>query len=81
MRLSFRIKFTLVITLLLATILNYLDRQTISILAPTLQHQMGLSNAHLGWLFAISIIPTPCFSLRSGQCWIGSICDGALPAP
>jgi ACS family hexuronate transporter-like MFS transporter len=51
--LSFRIKSTLVTTLLLATILNYLDRQTISILAPTLQHQMGLSNAHLGWLFAI----------------------------
>jgi ACS family hexuronate transporter-like MFS transporter len=39
--------------LLLATVLNYLDRQTISILAPTLQHQMGLNNEHLGWLFAI----------------------------
>ena len=50
---SFRTKSTLVITLLLATILNYLDRQSISILAPTLQRQMGLSNAHLGWLFAI----------------------------
>lgn len=50
---SFRTKSTLVIILLLATILNYLDRQTLSILAPTLQHQMGLDNAHLGWLFAI----------------------------
>ena len=51
--LSFRTKTTLVVTLLLATVLNYLDRQTISILAPTLQHQMGLNNEHLGWLFAI----------------------------
>jgi MFS transporter, ACS family, hexuronate transporter len=51
--LSFAIKATLVFTLLLSTILNYLDRQTISILAPTLQHQMGLNNEHLGWLFAI----------------------------
>jgi ACS family hexuronate transporter-like MFS transporter len=51
--LSFRIKATLVLTLLLATILNYLDRQTISILAPTLQHQMGFNNEHLGWLFAV----------------------------
>ena len=50
---SFRTKATIVITLLLATVLNYLDRQTISILAPTLQHQMGLNNEHLGWLFAI----------------------------
>ena len=51
--LSFRIKSVLVVTLLLSTILNYLDRQTISILAPTLQHQMGFNNEHLGWLFAI----------------------------
>jgi MFS family permease len=51
--LSFRITSVLLITLLLSTVLNYLDRQTISILAPTLQHKMGLDNAHLGWLFAI----------------------------
>lgn len=50
---SFRTKATIVVTLLLATVLNYLDRQTISIIAPTLQHQMGLNNANLGWLFAI----------------------------
>jgi len=51
--LSLAIKAALVITLLLSTILNYLDRQTISILAPTLQHEMDLNNEHLGWLFAI----------------------------
>jgi len=51
--LSFRIKAALVGTMLLSTILNYLDRQTISILAPTLQHQMGIDNEHLGWLFAV----------------------------
>lgn len=52
-RVSVRIKSALVIILLFSTILNYLDRQTISILAPTLQHQMNFDNAHLGWLFAI----------------------------
>ena len=51
--LSFRIKAALILTLLLSTILNYLDRQTISILAPTLQHQMSIDNEHLGWLFAV----------------------------
>jgi MFS transporter, ACS family, hexuronate transporter len=51
--LSFRIKAALVGTMLLSTILNYLDRQTISILAPTLQHRMGIDNEHLGWLFAV----------------------------
>src|ERR1700744_6183835 len=50
---GFGSKAAVVVTLLFATILNYLDRQTISILAPTLQQQMGFNNEHLGWLFAV----------------------------
>ena len=42
----------LCILLLLATTLNYLDRQTMSILAPTIQREMGLDNEALGWLFS-----------------------------
>jgi len=53
MKLSFRTKLTLVIVLALSTILNYLDRQALSILAPTLQREMRIDNAHLGWLFAV----------------------------
>src|SRR5437764_5939813 len=36
-----------------ATTLNYLDRQTISILAPTIQKELGLDNEALGWLFSV----------------------------
>jgi MFS transporter, ACS family, hexuronate transporter len=39
--------------LFLATTLNYLDRQTLSILAPILQKDMHLDNEALGWLFAV----------------------------
>jgi MFS transporter, ACS family, hexuronate transporter len=39
--------------LFLATTLNYLDRQTLSILAPLLQKEMHLDNEALGWLFAV----------------------------
>src|SRR5438876_4039851 len=39
--------------LFLATTLNYLDRQTMSILAPILQRDMHLDNEALGWLFAV----------------------------
>src|SRR5262245_22629549 len=49
---SFRTKWGLVLLLFCATVLNYLDRQTLGILAPTLQREMRLSNVHLGWLFA-----------------------------
>ena len=47
------LKWRLCGLLFLATTLNYLDRQTLSILAPTLQAQLHLNNADLGWLFAI----------------------------
>jgi sugar phosphate permease len=39
--------------LLLATTLNYLDRQTLSILAPLLREDMHFDNERLGWLFAV----------------------------
>jgi ACS family hexuronate transporter-like MFS transporter len=46
-------KWQLAFLLFLATTLNYLDRQTMSILAPALQKELHLDNAALGWLFAI----------------------------
>jgi MFS transporter, ACS family, hexuronate transporter len=67
---SFAIKAVLLITLLLSTTLNYLDRQTISILAPTLQHQMGFDNEHLGWLFAIFY-----YSYTTFQFAVGPVLD------
>jgi len=50
---SLRTKWGLVLILFCATVLNYLDRQTLALLAPTLQQEMRLSNTDLGWLFAI----------------------------
>ena len=47
------LKWRLCVLLFLATTLNYLDRQTVSILAPALQRELHLDNAHLGWLFAV----------------------------
>ena len=46
-------KWQLCIVLFLATTLNYLDRQTMSILAPALQKELHLDNEALGWLFAV----------------------------
>lgn len=46
-------KWQICFMLFLATVLNYLDRQTMSILAPRLQQEMHLDNEALGWLFAV----------------------------
>lgn len=50
---SFWGKWGLCLSLFLATTLNYLDRQTLSILAPTLQDEMHFDNEALGWLFSV----------------------------
>src|SRR5713226_2362811 len=50
---TFWSKWGLCLLLFLATTLNYLDRQTLSILAPTLQDEMHLDNEALGWLFSV----------------------------
>src|SRR5712692_9624337 len=47
------LKWRLCLLLFLATTLNYLDRQTLSILAPVLQKEMHLGNEALGWLFGV----------------------------
>jgi ACS family hexuronate transporter-like MFS transporter len=46
-------RWVLCILLFLATTLNYLDRQTLGILAPILQKDLGIDNAALGWLFSV----------------------------
>ena len=54
------------------TTLNYLDRQTISILAPTLQREMHLDNQALGWLFAVFY-----YSYTFAQFAVGPLLDRA----
>ncbi len=56
--------------LFLATTLNYLDRQTLSILAPSIQRELALDNAALGWLFAVFY-----YSYTFAQFGIGPLLD------
>jgi ACS family hexuronate transporter-like MFS transporter len=46
-------KWQLCVVLFLATTLNYLDRQTLSILAPSMQRDLHLDSQALGRLFAV----------------------------
>ena len=63
-------KWQLCLVLFLATTLNYLDRQTMSILAPTLQKELHLDNEALGWLFAVFY-----YSYTFSQMAVGPILD------
>lgn len=45
-------RWGLCVLLFLATTLNYLDRQTLGILAPFLQAELQIDNRALGWLFS-----------------------------
>ncbi|MGH9627902.1 MAG: MFS transporter, partial [Bryobacteraceae bacterium] len=50
--------------------LNYLDRQTLSILAPAIQDEFGLDNAALGWLFSVFY-----YSYTFSQFGVGALLD------
>ena len=56
--------------LFLATTLNYLDRQTLSILAPVMQKELALDNEDLGWLFAVFY-----YSYTFAQFAVGGLLD------
>lgn len=64
------LKWRLCLLLLLATTLNYLDRQTMSIVAPILQKDMHLTNESLGWLFAVFY-----YSYTFSQMAVGPLLD------
>lgn len=63
--------------LLLATVLNYLDRQTISVLASRIADEMNLTDGDLGRLFFAFL-----FAYGLGQIAVGSLLDrfGVVPA-
>jgi ACS family hexuronate transporter-like MFS transporter len=63
-------RWVLVGLLFLATTLNYLDRQTLSTLAPLMQKDLGLDNEALGWLFAVFY-----YSYTFAQFAVGSLLD------
>ena len=63
-------KWTVCILLFLATTLNYLDRQTLSILAPVVQKELGLDNEKLGILFSVFY-----YSYTFAQFGVGGLLD------
>ncbi|HET8547634.1 MAG TPA: MFS transporter, partial [Bryobacteraceae bacterium] len=63
-------KWLLCILLFLATTLNYLDRQTLSILAPIMQKELALDNEELGWLFSVFY-----YSYTFAQFAVGGLLD------
>jgi len=63
-------KWGLCLLLFLATTLNYLDRQTMSLLAPAIQKEMNFGNEGLGWLFSIFY-----YSYTLSQFGVGFVLD------
>lgn len=59
--------------LFLASVLNYLDRQTLSILAPTIQRELKLSNEDYAFVVNLFLIAYTAMTLFSGRVvdWLG----------
>src|SRR5215207_8035718 len=41
----------------LSTVINYIDRQTLSVLSPLLTKELGLTNIQYGWISQAFLIP------------------------
>jgi MFS transporter, ACS family, aldohexuronate transporter len=50
----------------LSTVINYIDRQTLSVLAPRLTKELGLSNIEYGWISQAFLIPYTLMFIVSG---------------
>jgi MFS transporter, ACS family, aldohexuronate transporter len=50
----------------LSTVINYIDRQTLSVLAPQLTKELGISNIEYGWISQAFLIPYTAMYIVSG---------------
>jgi ACS family hexuronate transporter-like MFS transporter len=50
----------------LSTVINYVDRQTLSVLAPQLTNELGISNIEYGWISQAFLIPYTLMYIVSG---------------
>jgi len=50
----------------LSTVINYVDRQTLSVLAPLLTKELGLTNVEYGWISQAFLIPYTAMFIVSG---------------
>lgn len=50
----------------LSTVINYVDRQTLSVLAPRLTKELGISNIEYGWISQAFLIPYTLMFIVSG---------------
>ena len=65
-----RSRWLLCVFLLLGTTINYLDRQTLSLMAPLMKDELGLDNERLGLLFSLFY-----FSYTGAQFLAGGLVD------
>ena len=61
-----RIRWLFLALLFGSTLLNYLDRQTLSVLKPTLSTEFGFSNQEYSFLVTVFLVPYIAMYLLSG---------------
>src|SRR6478736_1539694 len=63
-------RWRIVVLLFFLSVINYLDRQTLSVLAPTLRHELGFSTVEYSYIVAAFLVA---FTL--GYVFCGAIID------
>jgi len=62
-----RVRWLLVVWMLVISAVSYLDRVNISIAGPSIEHEFQLDHIHLGWVFSAWILGYALFQAPSGR--------------
>ena len=61
------LRWWIVITLFIATTINYIDRQALSVAAPVIKEDLGLSNEQYGWIVSSFLLAYAIMQFLSGR--------------
>ncbi len=67
MRKSKNIRWGIAGTIFLATTINYIDRQALSVAAPVIREDLGLSNEQYGWIVSAFLLAYAIMQMVSGR--------------
>lgn len=67
MRFGNNLRWSIAGTIFLATTINYIDRQALSVAAPVIREDLGLSNEQYGWIVSAFLLAYTIMQILSGR--------------
>jgi sugar phosphate permease len=67
------VRYGILLFLFLATVFNYADRATLSVVAPIMSKELGFDPEAMGLAFSVLVFPTSLCKSPAAGCWINMV--------